>query len=99
MRNYRRAFAPLVGAVILAATSFTIHIQAFDLPQHRMVTDFVLKQIRVPIAGKDRAFSKGAIDQIIYWNERTDDKSTFSAAWFAPERHFTDEAYVASTQN
>ncbi len=78
MRTARRAFALLLLATALAGTSFTI--QALDLPQHRHITKYVLSQVRVPVAGKDRTFAKGAIDQVIQANEDTDDISTLSAA-------------------
>ena len=55
MRNIRRASALLLVATALAATSFTV--RAFDLPQHRNITTFVLSQVRVPVAGKERTFS------------------------------------------
>lgn len=97
MSNIQRAIAlTFVGAVV-CATSLTI--QAFDLPQHRVVTRDVLRGVHVPIAGKDRTFTKEAIDQVVKANEATDDIHTFSTALLKSQRHFTNEAFAPSTQN
>lgn len=97
MRNVRRAFGLLLLTAALAATSLTT--QAFDLPQHRNITLNVLRGVHVTIGGKDRVFTKAAIDQVVQANEDTDDIHTFSAAFFRSQRHFTDEAFEPSTQN
>src|SRR5262245_42396033 len=78
-------------------TPLTLGVSAFDLPQHRALTEEVLSAVRVTIQGRARGFSDYAIKQVRQFNDDTDALST--AALFDPERHFTNEAFTASTEH
>src|SRR5262245_56432505 len=78
-------------------TPLSLGVSAFDLPQHRALTEEVLAAVRVTIQGRARGFSDYAIKQIRQFNDATDALST--AALFDPEKHFTNEAFTASTEH
>jgi len=82
---------------VLTTTPLSIGLSAFDLPQHRALTEEVLAAIRVTIQGRARGFSDYAIKQIRQSNDATDALST--AALFDPEKHFTNEAFSASSEH
>jgi hypothetical protein len=68
---------------------------AFSIPVHRGITKDTLANITADVAGQPKTFSKRALEQIADANEEVDD--TLSAALFHPERHFTNESFVASS--
>src|SRR6185369_10771672 len=93
--SVRTAIAVATLAVF-TMTPLTLGVSAFDLPQHRALTEEVLSAVRVTIQGRARGFSDYAIKQIRQFNDDTDALST--AALFDPEKHFTNEAFTASTE-
>ena len=96
MPSVRTAIA-VATLAIFTVTPLSLGVSAFDLPQHRALTEEVLAAVRVTIQGRVRGFSDLAIKQIRQSNEGTDALST--AAYFDPERHFTNEAFSAGTEH
>jgi hypothetical protein len=73
---------------------------AFDIPSHHSITVNSLTPLTANIGGIPSHFSSRALDEITQANELTDSEYfPFSAALYHPERHFTNEQFVASTQN
>lgn len=97
MRIHRHGLALVYLAALVGTTSLTV--DAFDTPQHRTVTREVLVDIQVTIAGRSRRFTEAAIREIVDANEDTDSILFKSAALWHEERHFTNEAFSASTDN
>lgn len=90
-----RAVTAAIAFAIGASTSPAI---AFDIPVHIRITNDQIKPLRVDVFGKSRGFSEKALEQIGDANEEVDNELTLSAALFKPERHFTNENFLGSTQ-
>ena len=84
----------LVAATFLIVFS-VIAMSAFDVPTHRAVTLAQLATITATVSGQTVRFSQRALQQVADANEATD--NTASAALFHPERHFTNEAFAATS--
>ena len=72
-----------------------VAMSAFDVPTHRAVTLAQLATITATVSGQTVRFSQRALQQVADANEATD--NTASAALFHPERHFTNEAFTATS--
>lgn len=85
-------------AVVLAISASALPAGAFDIPVHLRITNDQIRPLRADVFGKSRGFSEKALEQIGQANEDVDDELSLSAALFKPERHFTNENFLGSTQ-
>lgn len=97
MSRRRWVAALAVAVLVFAEFSNRSGVHAFDLPQHERVTRAVLEPYRATINGRERAFTEDAIKEIVKNNWAVDDPPTY--AWKNPPGHFTNESFVASSQN
>lgn len=74
--NHRFALAAGSLAVLLATVS--LKIDAFDRPQHRRLTEDVLRPIQVPIKGQPRQFTRDAIEEVVRANDERDDRGNWA---------------------
>ena len=81
-------------ATVLIAPSV---VHAFTILIHRDMTSDQLSTISEEIAGTSLGFTEEALEEIADENEAVDSRFSGSAALFAPERHFTNETFAAST--
>jgi len=89
---------PGVVCLTIALGVGALSLDAFELVPHEEITRAVLSAIQVPIQGRPRRFTEAAIREVVDSNKNTDNILS-SAAYWHKERHFTNEAFNASTQN
>ncbi len=90
----------LVKLAVLSVFSLIISssAQGFSIPIHMEVTDPPIEELTAIVNGRSMGFSDRAIEQIDEANEGVDSRWTRSAAYFKPERHFTNEDFSGSSQ-
>jgi hypothetical protein len=91
----RKRMSPFVVPLIVLLVIGTVF--AFSIPVHRDVTKETLAAITAQVNGQPKKFSKRALEQVADANEDVDRIVTGSAAFFHPERHFTNESFAASS--
>jgi FG-GAP-like repeat len=94
MNNLRHHRTIIVFAILLLTTITIVAFDIGDFPVHQQITRKALEQISAMVEGKNRGFSKRAVEQIIGDNTTVDH---VSPAYFFPERHFTSEQFTASS--
>jgi hypothetical protein len=87
-----------LAMAVLGAIFATSSANAFDVPVHVKVTNTVMATQKAMIGGTERKFSAAAMKEVADANEAVDSVLTRSAALWHPERHFTNEEFVAASQ-
>lgn len=91
----RKALSIAVASVVSA---WVFSAQAFNVPVHMDITEAGLSETSATVNGEERSFSARTVADMKKANEEVDNISGGSAAYWHPERHFTDEEYSSSSQ-